>query len=485
MPLWARKPLADLTAHGASDDHGSGLRRSLGAGNLTMLGIGCTIGAGIFVLTGTAAANYAGPAVALSFVIAAAACLCAALCYAELASMIPVAGSAYTYAYVSMGEFVAWIIGWNLVLEYLFATSTVAVGWSGYFTSFLAEHGLQLAAQWTQPPLASSGHGHWSWSGGILNLPAAGIVLALTWVLSGGVRESALFNNVMVAVKVIVILLVIGFGALYLDPANWHPFIPPNTGEAGQFGWSGVVRAAGLVFFAYIGFDAVSTSAQEARNPKRDVPLGLLLSLAVCTVLYVGISLVMTGLAPYPLLNVPHPVFVAVDRAGPALAWLKPLVSIGAIVGLGSAILTTLYGQIRIFYSMARDGMISPRFAHLHPKHDTPTWGTWFSGVAAALIAGVLPIDLLGELVSIGTLMAFVIVCVGVLILRKTAPQVERAFRVPYVTPVALCGVAICLYMMFSLPPDTWLRLAVWLAIGFVVYFGYGYRHSKLNTQAR
>jgi APA family basic amino acid/polyamine antiporter len=308
------------------------------------------------------------------------------------------------------------------------------------------------------------------------------IVLALTAVLARGVRESATFNNVMAGIKVLVILLVIGCGVFYIDPANWRPFVPENTGDPQHFGWSGVVRAAGLVFFAYIGFDAVSTSAQEARNPRRDVPLGVLWSLGICTVLYVAMCLVMTGLAPYASLDVPHPIYVAVDRAGPGLAWLKPIVSIGAIVGLASAILATLYGQIRIFYAMSQDGLLPPAFGRLHVRHRTPTRGTWWSGFAAALIAGFVPIGVLGELASIGTLLAFVIVCAGVIVLRRSEPFAERRFRLRWANAIALGGIGTCLYMMIHLPPDTWIRLLVWLAIGLAIYFGYGYPRSKLRA---
>jgi len=485
MHLLIRKSMASLQHETEGGEAGVRLRRGLNIWHLSAIGVGSTIGAGIFVLTGTAAADFAGPAVSLSFLLAAVACLFAALCYAEFASMIPVAGSAYTYAYATMGEFIAWIIGWNLVLEYLLSVSTVAVGWSGYFTSFLADHHLHLSAAVSGPPLTHDEMGRWLATGGIINLPAVAIVVAVTAVLSLGIKESALINSLMVGVKILVILLVIGAGFFFINPSNWHPYIPDNSGTPGHFGWTGVVRAASLVFFAYIGFDAVSTSAQEARDPRRAVSIGLLTSLIVCTVLYIAMSLVLTGLAPYAMLAVPHPVFVAVDHAGPALSWLKPLVSIGAIVGLASAMLATLYGQIRIFYSMARDGMISSVFSRLHPRTCVPTAGTWYAGGAAALVAGFFPIEVLGELVSIGTLMAFAIVCAGVVVLRYTHPQLPRPFRVRFVIPVGLAGVITCLGLMFSLPADTWIRLAVWLAAGIVIYFGYSYRHSRLRASLR
>src|ERR1700733_7858189 len=374
MPWRERKSIAALLRESVADrdsEDRPALRRTLGVWNLTSMGIGCTIGAGIFVLTGTAA-SYAGPAVSLAFCVAAVACLCSALCYAELASMIPVSGSAYTYAYATMGELVAWVVGWNLVLEYLLSVSTIAVGWSGYFGAFLAAQGVTLPPALMEPffgvGAGSAGGAH----AGFVNLPAVAIVLVLTAVLSFGIRESALGNNLMVGAKLLIILLVIAFGALYVNTNNWHPFVPPNTGTPGQFGWSGVLRAAGVVFFAYIGFDVVSTSSQEARNPTRTVPISLLMTLGICTAAYVAMSLVMTGLAPYALLNVPHPVLVAVDRAGPGLIWLKPLVTAGALIGLASAILATLYGQIRIFYCMARDGMIPRAFGQLHPRYRVP-----------------------------------------------------------------------------------------------------------------
>ncbi|HKU17200.1 MAG TPA: amino acid permease [Steroidobacteraceae bacterium] len=483
MSIWARKSIDVLVSEAESSAAAaSGLRRSLGLWNLTSIGVGCTIGAGIFVLTGTAAATYAGPAVSLSFLLAALACLFAALCYAELAAMIPVSGSAYTYAYATLGELVAWIIGWNLILEYLISASTVAVGWSGYFSALLQDYGLSLPAALTTPPLARSVAGHWIFSGVVVNVPAVGIVLALTAALSAGIRSSAIVNNAMVLVKVLVIVLVIACGVWYVNADNWTPFVPANTGEPGSFGWSGVVRAAGIVFFAYIGFDAVSTSAQEAKNPRRDVPLALLITIGVCTALYIAMTLVMTGMAHYTKLNVPHPVFEAVNQAGPALAWLKPVISIGAVVGLASAILTTLYGQIRIFYAMGRDGIIPPSFARIHERLRVPVQGTWYCGIGAAAIAGVFPIELLGELASIGTLLAFAIVCLGVLALRYARPDAPRPFRVPCGVPVSIVGAAVCVWLMLSLPSDTWVRLAAWLALGFAIYFGYGYRNSRLRA---
>ncbi|MBL0179426.1 MAG: amino acid permease [Gemmatimonadetes bacterium] len=511
MSLFRTKSLTALLP----EDGEPTLKRSLTASNLVLLGIGAIIGAGIFVLTGTAAAQYAGPAVVISFIIAGLGCLFAGLCYAEFASMIPVAGSAYTYGYATLGELVAWIIGWDLILEYLFAASTVAVGWSGYFTAFLSSVGLHIPAAFAGAPFSVEGThtlvrsqlcvdpatggvavdavtrtavaiGSCVSSGfevhqGIINLPAMVLVLMVTALLVIGMKESARFNNIIVFVKLAIVFLVIAFGIKYVNTANWHPFIPPNTGETGHFGWSGILRGAGVIFFAYIGFDAVSTAAQEAKNPQRDLPIGILGSLAVCTVLYIAMALVMTGMAHYSELNVSHPVFVAIQKAGPALAWLGFLVNVGAIAGLASVVLVMLMGQPRIFYAMSRDGLLPKVFGKVHPKYGTPWIATIITGVVAAAVAGMFPIALLGELVSIGTLLAFVIVCGGIWVLRVRRPELERPFRTPWVPLVPMLGIAVCGYMMYGLPIDTWIRLGVWMALGLLIYFGYGIRHSRLR----
>ena len=457
------------------------LRRSLGAMNLTMLGIGAIIGAGIFVLTGTAAAQYAGPAVVWSFVLAGLGCLFAGLCYAEFASMIPIAGSAYTYSYATLGEFVAWIIGWDLILEYLFGAATVAVGWSGYFVAFLHKLGVNLSPSWTQAPFDVQGtHTLVRHAGGVINLPAVLLVLAMTSLLVIGIKESARFNNVIVFVKMAIVLLVIGFGIMFVNQANWHPFIPPATPD-GRYGWNGIVRAAGVVFFAYIGFDAVSTAAQEAKNPQKDMPIGMLASLGICTVLYIAMALVMTGLAHYTELNVPHPVDVALSKAGPGLLWLNYFVDIGAIAGLASVVLVMLMGQPRIFFSMSRDGLLPPVFGKVHPRFQTPYVTTILTGIIAAVVAGIFPIGLLGELVSIGTLFAFVIVSAGVIVLRYQRPDLPRPFRTPLVPLVPALGILVCAYMMVKLPSDTWIRLVVWLILGFAIYFLYGRTHSRVG----
>ena len=509
MGLWSRKSIAQLQSEAAAEGQEVTLRRALGALNLTMLGIGAIIGAGIFVLTGTAAAQYAGPAIVLSFVLAGLGCLFAGLCYAEFAAMIPIAGSAYTYGYATLGELVAWIIGWDLILEYLFGAATVAVGWSGYFVAFLKELGVTLPTAWTQAPLNVEGthtlvrnvlcynpatqESIAATNGacaaglevvpGMINLPAIILIGLMSTLLVIGIKESAGFNNLIVFVKVAIVLLVIGFGFMYVNTANWHPFIPQNTGETGHYGWSGIVRGAAVVFFAYIGFDAVSTAAQEARNPQRDMPIGILASLAICTILYILMALVMTGLAPYQQLNVPHPVFVAIENAGASLKWLTYFINIGAIAGLASVVLVMLLGQPRIFFSMSRDGLLPGVFGKVHPKFQTPYITTIVTGIVAAAVAGFFPIGLLGELVSIGTLLAFVIVCFGVMILRYSRPNIPRPFRTPLVPIVPILGILICGYMMYSLPKDTWIRLIVWMVVGLVIYFTYGMRSSKLARE--
>jgi APA family basic amino acid/polyamine antiporter len=523
--LFITKPLSQLQDESKSDQ---GLRKSLSAFNLTTLGIGAVIGAGIFVLTGQAAAQYAGPAIVISFLISGFACLFAGLCYAEFASMIPISGSAYTYAYATMGEFVAWIIGWDLILEYLFAASTVSVGWSGYVVSFLKDFGVLIPAQFTAAlgsilvdvpqigwklitpeltkSLADSGIAIDSLPHlfGVLNLPAMFIVAAITILLLIGIRESAKFNNVMVVVKVFVIILFIGIGFMFVNKANWHPFIPFNShdirnydwanfslmdfikylsADSGHYGWSGIFRGAAVIFFAYIGFDAVSTAAQEAKNPKRDMPIGILGSLGISTLLYILVAIVLTGIVSYTFLNVADPIAIGVNAMGSGLFWLRPIIKIAAIAGLSSVILVMLLGQPRIFYSMSKDGLLPPVFSKIHPRFKTPYVSTLVTGFVALVLAGILPINILGELVSIGTLLAFAIVCIGIIILRVKRPDIERTFKTPFVPLVPILGAGICILQMVSLPWETWARLIIWMALGFVIYFTYGIRKSKLRNK--
>ena len=455
------------------------LHRALGPWQLIALGIGAIIGAGIFVITGHAAAAYAGPGVVISFIVAGLGCLFAGLCYAEFASMIPVAGSAYTYTYATLGRFLAWFIGWNLVLEYLAAASTVAVGWSGYFVELLGQLGIRIPSSLASAPLAMTSLTDISFTGAVINLPAMAVIAIASTLLVIGIRASAQFNSVMVAIKLVIVVLVIAFGLPLIRGENLTPFVPPNTGNWGEFGWSGVFRATGVIFFAYIGFDAVSVAAQEARNPQRDMPIGILGSLIICTFLYILMSLTMTGLAPYKSLNVPHPVFVAIENAGPQLAWLGFLVNVGAVVGLASVVLVLLLGQSRIFYAMSRDGLFFQAFSDVHPTFRTPWIGTIVTGIFAAVLAGVVPLSILGELVSIGTLLAFAIVCVATMVLRVTAPNVHRPFKVRLVWLVAPLGIVMCVFMMVFLPLDTWLRLVVWTIIGLGIYALYGSRNAK------
>jgi basic amino acid/polyamine antiporter, APA family len=479
--LFSTKPIGEL--HEADD--ANELKRTLDARALVMLGVGAIIGTGIFVLTGTAAANHAGPALVVSFLIAGLGCAFAGLCYAEFASMIPVAGSAYSYSYATLGEGVAWFIGWNLILEYLFAAATVAVGWSGYVVSLVEQFGIMLPDALTNAPY-TKGAGHFEIvrTGAVVNLPAVLVIAAITALCYVGIHQSARFNAIVVAIKVTVIVLFIGFGMWVVDGANWTPFIPQNAGEFGRFGWSGVVQAAGIIFFAYIGFDAVSTAAQEAKNPQRDMPIGILASLAVCTVLYVAVSAVLTGMVHYSQLNSPAPIAVALDLH-PELAWLAGWIKMGAIAGMTSVMLVMMLGQPRIFYAMSRDGLLPPLLRKVHPTHRTPYVGTLITGTLAALIAGLFPVTILGELVSIGTLLAFTTVCIGVLVLRYTRPDLPRPFKVPAVWFVCIAGALICSGMMASLPHDTWVRLLVWTIIGLLIYVFYGFRHSALRRAGR
>ena len=493
MSLWATKSITALRAEADATGEQS-LKRTLGPVGLTALGIGAIIGAGIFVLTGQAAALHAGPAVPLSMALVGIACAFAGLCYAEMASAVPVAGSAYTYSYATMGELIAWIIGWDLVLEYAAGAATVGVGWSGTLVDLLRLLGIELPANLSNSPtvwctagqvtsaVAGCAHSGLNFTGAIVNLPAVFIVALMSTILVIGIKESAGVNSLIVMLKVLIVLVILFIGIQHITPSNWKPFIPPNTGEWGTFGWSGVLRGAGLVFFAYIGFDAVSTAAQESRNPQKDLPIGILGSLAICTLLYVAVSAVLTGMVPYTELNQAAPVAYAMEKVG-APNWIRILIDVGAVLGLGSVILVMLLGQSRVFYSMSRDGLLGKWAGAVHPKFRTPYLSTIFTGIAVGVATGMLLLQLLGQLVNIGTLLAFVLVCAGVLILRKTRPDLERPFKTPLVPFVPIMGILCCVGLMLTLPGDTWIRLIVWLVIGFAIYFGYGRRHSVLQKE--
>jgi len=443
---------------------------AIGPLSLTAIGVASVVGAGIFVTIGEASAEYAGPAVIFSFILAGLAAGVTAVCYAELAAMVPAAGSTYSYAYAVFGSFLAWFIGWDLLLEYLFAASTVAVGWSGYFVSFLGSIGVAVPHDLVMPPIGDDA--------GILNLPALAIVFAACGLLFIGTRESTRANNAMVALKLGVLALFVGFGAFYITNANWQPFVPPNEGGFGDFGVTGIFRAAGVVFFAYVGFDAVSTAAAETRRPQRTIPIGLLATVLISTVLYVLIGIVMTGMVPYKSLNVADPLALAVRDGGGSLAWLESAVSAAAVIGLAATVLVTFYGQTRIFMRMSSDGMLPDRLGEVSKRFETPTAATVVCAVAGAGVAAMLPIDILGDLVSIGTLLSFTIVCAGVLVLRRTRPDLERPFRVKWVWLVAPLGILFAVALMATLPVTTWIRLAVWMAIGMLIYFAYARRRT-------
>jgi APA family basic amino acid/polyamine antiporter len=476
MSLFAVKPL-DAILNDA--EHGA-LKRTLGPGQLVALGIGAIIGAGLFSLTGIAASQNAGPAVVLSFIIAAVGCAFAGLCYSEFATMIPIAGSAYTYSYATMGELLAWIIGWDLVLEYAVGASTVAVSWSGYVASFFHDFGINLPAQFLSSPFESMTlPGTDTVVQGIINLPALFIVAAISLLLMVGIQESARVNAIIVALKVAVVLAFIFLGWASIDSKNFTPFIPPNTGVTGEFGWSGVLRAAGVVFFAFIGFDAVSTAAQEARNPQKHMPVGIIGSLAVCTLLYVLFAHVLTGIVYYPELKTAAPVAVAIDRT--PYIWLRPAIKLAIIAGYTSVILVMLLGQSRVFFSMSRDGLLPKIFSDVHPRFRTPFRSNLLFMIFTGVFAAFAPISYLGEMTSIGTLFAFVLVCAGIIIMRRTHSELARPFRTPLVPAVPVLGIGFNLIMMYGLGWTNWLRLLVWMAIGLTIYFLYSRYHSHFR----
>ncbi|MDP9322088.1 MAG: amino acid permease [Acidobacteriota bacterium] len=497
MSIFVTKPIEQIREEHIGDDssHEAGLRRVLGPGQLVMLGVGAIIGTGIFVLTGQAAAANAGPAIVISMVVAGLTSVLAALCYSEFAASVPVAGSAYTYAYATLGEFVAWVIGWDLILEYALGAATVAVGWSGILITLLGQLGLTFPAALSAAPGTVVRVAGGDPVTAVLNVPAILVTVAVTALLIFGVSKAASVNGAIVMIKVAILLIVIGAGALFIDPVNWHPFIPPNTGTFGEYGWSGILRGAGVIFFAYIGFDAVSTSAQEARNPQRDMPRGILGSLAICTVLFVLVSGVMVGLVPYKtMLNQPAPLVLtiqaAADRAAGTsweglMAVVRVLVTVGGLAALSSVMVVMMLAQPRIFLSMSRDGLLPAWAGRIHPRYHTPHISTLVTGVVVAIAAGLTPIGTLGSLVSIGTLMAFVIVSIGIVVLRRTRPDLPRPFRMPWVPVLPVLSAAVSLVLMLGLPRATWERLILWMAIGIVVYFLYGQRHSRLRARPR
>lgn len=440
-----------------------GLKKTLGASDMVMLGVGCIIGTGIFVLTGVAAAKYAGPGIMLSFVLSGLACAFAALAYAELAAMVPVAGSAYTYSYAALGEIIAWIVGWNLILEYSVGSSAVAAGWSGYMVGLLKSAGIELPKAYTAVPA----------DGGIVNLPAMLIAIFLSFLLVRGTKESATLNKILVFIKLAAVFIFLVLAGPKVNPANWTPFMP--------YGFSGVAGGAAIIFFAYIGFDAVATAAEECRNPNRDLPIGIIGSLVVCTILYIAVAAVLTGVVPYTELNNAEPVAYALRAIGYNLG--SALVGTGAIAGITTVLLVLMYGQTRVFFAMSRDGLIPAGICKVHPKYGTPHVITMLAGVAVALIAGFTPIGIIAELTNIGTLFAFVVAAIGVFVLRRTRPDLHRPFRCPAVSIVAPLAVISCSYLMYNLPGETWIRFFIWSAIGFVVYFVYSYRNSELNKQ--
>lgn len=481
--LFAKKNIQELQQE-ASGKKG-GLERSLTGLNLISMGIGAVVGAGVFVLVGQAAAAYAGPAVALSFVLAALICVFAAFCYAEFASTIPVSGGPYTYAYATLGEFFAWTIGWAITLEYLFSASTVAVGWSGYLSSILEEFNIHLPAILASAPLKYDVATGWEKTGAILNLPAVLILGGIGTLLACGIKAATRFNNIIVVTKVTVIVLFIAIGIAYINPSNWVPFIPKNTGLFGEFGISGIIRGAGALLFAYVGFDALSTLAQEARNPQKDMPVGMVGSLGISAAIYVTMALVLTGLVSYKLLGGPAPVGVALGALGPKFHWFSYIAKFGILAGLTSVILVMMLAQTRVYLTMAKDGLLPKPMAKIHKKFHTPFINTLVVTAIGMVTCGFFPVGILGQLVSIGTLFIFGIVCFGVLVLRYKQPSLHRPFKVPLFPWIPLIGMSACFLQMAALPGVTWIQFLIWLFLGYCIYFGYSIKHSHIRKKAR
>jgi len=480
--LFAKKSIQDMREEASEK---GGLERTLTGLNLTTMGIGAIVGAGVFVLLGQAASQYAGPGVVFSFVLAAIICVFAALCYAEFASLIPIAGGPYSYAYATLGEFAAWTIGWSLSLEYLFSSATVSVGWSGYLSSFLNDFGIYLPAKISSSPLLYDINSGWVKSGSYFNLPAALIFGGIGTMIATGIKAATRFNNIIVAIKLTVIVLFIAIGIAYINSDNWVPFIPQNTGVFGEFGFTGILRGAGVVFFAYIGFDALSTLAQEARNPQKDLPIGMVGSLGVSATIYILMALVLTGVVSYKALGGPAPFSTALNSLGAKFVWFRYFAKFGILAGLTSVILVMLLGQTRIFYTMAHDGLLPKAFGRVHKKFHTPFFNTMFLTVLGMLICGFFPVGILGQMVSMGTLMAFGIVCFGVLILRYKQPSLHRPFKVPFFPWIPLIGVLACLVQMIVLPTVTWMQVLIWIFIGYIVYFSYGIKNSHIRKKAK
>lgn len=481
--LFLKKSIRSLLNEASSNK--GGLKKSLGPWSLTALGIGAIIGAGIFVLSGQAAAQYAGPAISISFILAAIICVFAALCYAEFAALIPTAGSAYSYAYVTMGELIAWIIGWGLTLEFLFSASTVAVGWSGYFTSIMADVGILLPKLFVSSPLSYSIEEGWALTGSIVNLPAVIITLGMGILVTIGVKAAASLNNILVFIKLFVILLFIGLGVFFIQKDNLVPFIPQNTGVFGHYGFSGIFRGAGLVFFAFIGFDALATLSQEAKNPQRDLPKAMLGSLGISTVVYIAVAVVLTGIVSYTKLDVSDPFAVAINALGPRFLWIRFFIKLAILAGLTSVVLVMIMSQARIFYIMAGDGLLPKAFTKVHKEYGTPYITTMAVTALALVVAGIFPVEIIGQLVSMGALLAFAIVCFGVLVLRARQPLLHRPFKTPFVPWIPLAGTLACIFQMFMLPWVTWMQLLIWMGIGLWIYFSYSIHHSVLRKSTK